>query len=223
MKRILPVVPISALLAVSCIAGFDRTVSDFTQGPLPFRLEAGSMEVPAEFLSNGGGACEIANIGCQDSPCPAETTQCSALGVCLLEPRAVLSREVDIGYAYDPGSVRVDSVGIRGLDGVVTASDLNFDLEAVRILWAPVEAPWGGDARIIGTAGSIAAGAPPGSVQIVTDADGLSGLQGWLETEPTFRIFVEFVAVLDPGHPCPEGALDLDLSISFRLVGEPLG
>lgn len=222
MKRILPVALLPALLAVSCIAGFDKTVSDFTKGPLPFRLEARSIEVPAEFLSTAGGGCEVASIGCQDTPCPAETTLCSALGVCLLEPRAVLSQEVDISYAYAPGSVRVDSVQIHGLEGSIVASDLNFDLEEVRILWAPVEAPWGADAVLIGTAGPAQAGASPGAVQIVVDEAGMSALEGWLETEPTFRIFVEFVAVLDPGHPCPEGVLDLDLSMSFRLVGEPL-
>ncbi len=222
MKRSYPILLLPVILTVSCLADFDKTIREFTEGPIRFRLEAASLEVPPGFLNTDSGGCEVASIGCGDAPCPEETTICSVEGVCLLEPRTVLSEVVDIGYAYDPGSVRVDSVRVQDPVAFVQASDLNFDIEAVTILWAPVEAPWGAEARPIGTAGPLIAGQPPGVLHVVPDDQGKASLEDWLVQKSSFRVFVELVALLDPGHPCPDGSLDLDIELSFRLTGEPL-
>jgi hypothetical protein len=202
----------SSLLAVlvlltSCVATFDRHRVNFTEGPLAFHFEAEGFELPPGALVEDPGACHVAELDCLEPPCS-------------LQPRAVLSADVDVDHAYSEELLRIDTVSLEELVATLTAGDLNVTIEQLRILWAPSTSTLA-DASELAVMGPVEPGSPAGSLAPVINSQGMDALEAYLVDDPGFRLFVELGSSLEPHSPCPEGDLDLELLLRFRLTGEP--
>jgi hypothetical protein len=211
---------IACIVLVSCMAGFDRHIVDFTEGPLVFRLDSDALEVPAGLLLTRDGACTVADVGCTDPACPAAATSCGDTGSCLVRPVATLYQAVDVDHAYGGELLRVDSVRLEQLDASVAASTLTVPVDRILVLWAPATAPRG-DAALLATLGAVEPGRAAGPLDPAIDEAGLEGLEEHLRSYSRFQIFVEFETTLVPGGPCPDGELEIGLSMNFVLVAEP--
>jgi hypothetical protein len=201
------------------MADFDRHRVDFTEGPLVFRLDADALSVPSEFVAMDPGACHLAELSCEDPMCAGESVRCGEDGVCILEPTTILMREVEMGYAYEQDLLRVESVLLEDLSVALTATDLNTRVERGRILWAPALAT-AHEATELVVIGPFVPGQSPGWLEIQTSSRGRAALEDHLRTYPGFRLFVEFQTELVPGAPCPDGDLEIEVSMRFLLTGE---
>ena len=195
------------VLLTSCMADFDRHRVDFTEGPLAFHFEAEGLELPPGALVEDPGACRVAELDCLEPPCS-------------LQPTAVLWADVDVDHAYSEELLRIDSVSLEELAAILTARDLNVWIEQLRILWAPSTSTIL-DARELAVVGPIEPDRVTGSLDPVLSQEGMDGLESHLVDDSRFRVFVELTSSLEPGSPCPEGDLDLELLLRFLLTGEP--
>jgi len=199
----------------------DRHQVDFTEGPLEFRLTAGAIEIPPELLDPSSGVCQLAILDCTDPSCPGSSMGCTEGDPCLVRIETTLAREVNLDYAYDDESLRVDSVRLEEISASVMAATLDAPVEQVRILWAPLVGT-SGSAQELAVLGPIAPGQSASPLEPGIDGQGLAGLESHLVTYRGFTMFVTFVTALEPGSVCPEGDLDLEISLRFLLTGEPL-
>ncbi|MBW2262824.1 MAG: hypothetical protein JRG91_12685 [Deltaproteobacteria bacterium] len=195
------------VLLTSCMADFDRHRVNFTEGPLAFHFEAEGFELPPGVLVEDPGACRVAELDCLEPPCS-------------LQPQALLWADVDVDHAYSEELLRIDSVSLEELAAVLTAGDLNVRIDQLRILWAP-STTMILDANELALMGPIEPDRMTGSLAPVMNQEGMDGLESHLVDDSRFRVFVELTSSLDPGSPCPEGDLDMELLLRFQLTGEP--
>lgn len=204
----------------SCLADFDRTLWDFTEGPVQFHLDASGMEVPEALMDDSTGHCVIAEVACADEACDLDTALCNLDDVCQPRVQALLSQVVDMSDAYAPEQTRVESVALTDLSAVLVASSIDFPIEDVRIRWAPQEAPQA-EATDVAVLGPVEPGGSNRALELTLMGEGVRSLESHLVHYEGFRIFIDFTTSLDPGDSCPEGALDLELSFRFLMTGEP--
>jgi hypothetical protein len=217
--RILACLGIAAV-AGSCLADFDRHRVNFTEGPLTFRFDEDVMDLPADLLAGLPGACEVAQVGCLEPAC-AGGGICSEDGTCIFRRSTLLSTDVSVDDAYAGEPLRIDSVTVKDVTATLKATSFNLDVDEVRILWAPFSAG-PADAREIARIGPLPAGLMAGPLTPVPDVQGLDALEAYLVEYTSFQLFLEFVTTLEPRGPCPEGDLEMELSLHFLLTGEPM-
>jgi len=212
----------AAGLLASCLAGFDSKVYDFTEGPNVFVLDSGDLGVPEDMMLTDGGSCALASVECADPLCPEETGGCDIDGLCRIVSHVVLDDVIDTSDAYSASSLRVQQVDVQAIDLALEANDLAVDIAEMRLSWAPSESVFRKTLPLTGSLG-IGPDDEPGPLDVTVDPDGVRALEEHLQDEPGFRVFVEFETSLEPGAPCPEGSLDLELSMRFVVTGEPVG
>jgi hypothetical protein len=203
----------------SCLADFDRTVWDFTEGPITFHLDASQLAPPAPLQDLSSGQCRVAAVGCTQDTCVAAEAACNAEDMCAPRPSVTLSEEVSLDDAHARDDVRIDSVDLEELSAVLTGTDLDVAVEPIVVSWAPAEAPES-ESSMLAVLPAVDPHSAAGGLEPEMDGGGVAGLQDHLTRDDRFRLFVGFTAELSPGAPCPAGGMDMELSLRFRLTGE---
>ncbi len=212
---------VSALVLGSCLAQFDRTLFDFTEGPIAFRLEADDIDVPPELVDESTGECRVARLSCSDPACDLEAAACNVDDECVAVREAVLFEVVSTADDYLAEVTRVAWVLLEQVSVRIAASSVNVPISSLRVRWAPVEAPMTA-AVDLAAIGRIEPGTGPRELEVQVIESGAQDLQSHLVSFDDFRLFVVIEMGLEPGSTCPRGVMDMEVSLRFLLTTETI-